>query len=136
VREGDVVENIARNFARQPEKESALALLDRAENPRRGTVRAMQTGKQGLEQREAEGKTRATLIETFARQRDNRAGQTAAQTLNAAEIQRRTAMDRLRDFTKSVRTAVRQTVEHVRQLRENRAQAERQERSRSRARRR
>jgi hypothetical protein len=34
--------NIIRNFAQQPEKEAALALIDRAVGLRRGAVQAMQ----------------------------------------------------------------------------------------------
>ena len=39
---GDLLNNIIRNFAQQPEKEAALALIDRAVGLRRGAVQAMQ----------------------------------------------------------------------------------------------
>ncbi len=39
---GDLVNNIIRNFAQAPEKEAALALIDRAVGLRRGAVHAMQ----------------------------------------------------------------------------------------------
>jgi len=45
----DVLDNLTRNFARQPEKESALNLMDRAAGLRRGTVRATQSSLQSLE---------------------------------------------------------------------------------------
>ncbi len=77
IREGDVLANITRNFARQPVKETALALLERAETLRRGTVRQMQVGKQGLEQRQADGKPRATLTRAFRRHRDDAAAKVA-----------------------------------------------------------
>jgi len=48
VREGDVIENVARNFARQPAKESSLAMIERARNLRTGTVQKMQAGKQRI----------------------------------------------------------------------------------------
>jgi hypothetical protein len=34
----DIMANIARNFSRQPEKESALDVLDRAASLRRGAI--------------------------------------------------------------------------------------------------
>ncbi len=43
VRESDVIENIARNFARQPVKEGSLAMIARAENLRVGTIQKCKT---------------------------------------------------------------------------------------------
>ena len=64
VRESDVIENVARNFARQPVKEGSLAMIARAENPR--TERSiMQAGKQRFEQSAVEGKTKSTLVVAF-----------------------------------------------------------------------
>ena len=54
VEQSDVLNNITRNFARRSIKESALSLLERAENVCNGTVRQMLQGKQGLEQRQEE----------------------------------------------------------------------------------
>ena len=54
--EGDVWENVARNFSRKPERSSALAFLDRAVNVRRGTVRTFQGELERMERRQAEGK--------------------------------------------------------------------------------
>ncbi len=48
---GDLLNNIIRNFAQQPEKEEALALIDRAVGLRRGAVQAMQRGHRAAEAR-------------------------------------------------------------------------------------
>jgi hypothetical protein len=48
---GDLLNNIVRNFAQQPEKEAALALIDRAVGLRRGAVQAMQRIHQAAEVR-------------------------------------------------------------------------------------
>jgi hypothetical protein len=71
LRESDVIENVARNFARQPIKEGSLAMIARAENLRTGTVQKMQAGKQRLEQRAVEGKAKSTLAATFRSRRDD-----------------------------------------------------------------
>lgn len=114
VREGDVTANIARNFARQPEKEGALALLDKVENVRRGGVRAMQAGKQGLEHREAEGMPRSTLHERFQRSRERTTVKAVTETLREAQPQRNSMMDRLRTVRDDVRTAVRRALDVLR----------------------
>jgi hypothetical protein len=103
----DVLKNIIRNFERQPEKETAHALLERAENIRRGTVRAMQQTKQGLEAREGKGKQRATLAGRFSTRRHE---QKAAEGLkNTAEVMkdRKGMMDRLREMTEALKAKVR-----------------------------
>ncbi len=46
---GDLLNNIIRNFAQAPEKEAALALIDRAVGLRRGAVQAMQRVHQAAE---------------------------------------------------------------------------------------
>ena len=48
---GDLLKNIVRNFAQQPEKEAALALIDRAVGLRRGAVQAMQSVHRAAEAR-------------------------------------------------------------------------------------
>lgn len=57
VNRSDVLDNLTRNFTRQPEKESALNLIDRAADLRRGTVQTVQRSLQPLETRDAEGLT-------------------------------------------------------------------------------
>ena len=128
VRESDVVANIVRNFARQPEKESALALIERAEALRRGTVHGMQAGKQGLEQRELDGKPRAALAEAFARARDTARVRQATQVVGSGVTERRHVVQRMRAFREEVRNAVRLAIGKARQIQEAREQA----RSRSR----
>jgi hypothetical protein len=48
---GDLLNNIIRNFAQQPEKEAALALIDRAVGLRRGAVQVMQSVHRAAEAR-------------------------------------------------------------------------------------
>lgn len=72
VNRSDVLDNLARNFARQPEKESALNLIDRAAGLRRGTVHTVQNALQPLEIRAAEGVVLSSLPDRLARRRITR----------------------------------------------------------------
>lgn len=72
VNRSDVLDNLTRNFARQPEKESALNLIDRAAGLRRGTVHAVQKALQPLETRAAEGVVPSSLPDRLARRRITR----------------------------------------------------------------
>jgi hypothetical protein len=72
VNRGDVLDNLVRNFARQPEKESALNLIDRAAGLRRGTVRTVQVSLQPLEARAAEGLVASSLPHRLAQRRITR----------------------------------------------------------------
>ncbi|GAC89389.1 aldehyde dehydrogenase/conjugal transfer protein [Gluconobacter thailandicus F149-1 = NBRC 100600] len=103
----DVLKNIIRNFERQPEKETAHALLERAENIRRGTVRAMQQTKQGLEAREGEGKQRATLAGRFSTRRHEQKASEGLKNTAEAMKDRNGMMDRLREMTKALKAKVR-----------------------------
>ena len=118
IREGDVLANVARNFARQPVKESALALLDRAETVRRGTIRRMQAGKHGLEQRQANGKARATLARSFRRHRDETATKVAIDRMTGSIDQQRHLIQRVRALGAEVRQAIRVAVERVMVMRQ------------------
>jgi hypothetical protein len=69
VREADVWANVEHNLARQAEAPSALGFLERARLVQQEVAEALQQGMQPLEQREAEGRRRATLGQTFRRQR-------------------------------------------------------------------
>ncbi|MGA9869181.1 MAG: hypothetical protein WBQ75_22335 [Acetobacteraceae bacterium] len=113
VRAGDVIENITRNFARQPEKESSLALLERAENIRRGKVRSMQTAKQRLERRETDGQPRAALARRFGRNRDANAVKAAAPEIAAAAAGQRDMVDGLRHFAAEVRRSMQAAIEQA-----------------------
>jgi hypothetical protein len=71
----DLLTNIIRNFAQQPEKEAALALIDRAVGLRRGAVQAMQRVHRAAEARGdvrdqpsmlAEGLTSRRVAQAFA----------------------------------------------------------------------
>ena len=47
----DILANVTRNLSRQEEKESAVSLVERAANLRRGTIRAVQAGLEPIERR-------------------------------------------------------------------------------------
>jgi hypothetical protein len=65
----DVLDNLTRNFARQPEKESALNLIDRADGLRRGTVHTVQGSLQPLEARAVERLAASSLPDRLAQRR-------------------------------------------------------------------
>jgi hypothetical protein len=111
--ETDIIENIVRNFARQPVKEGSLAMIARAENLRVDTVQKMQAGKYRFQQRGVDGGARSTLAATFQRRRDN---QRAAATQTVADngaVERRDLLQRLRDIGPQLRQAMRAAVERV-----------------------
>jgi hypothetical protein len=57
----DVLTNVTRNLSRQVEKESAVSLIERAADLRRGTIRTMQVAFQSMEERKAV-QNRATYL--------------------------------------------------------------------------
>ena len=120
VREGDVIENVARNFARQPIKEGSLAMLARAENLRTGTIRMMQAGKQRLEQRAVMGKARSTLAATFQGKRDDATARRLQPVSENTTAERRDLLQRIRDIGPQVREAMRAAMERVQAHRERR----------------
>jgi DNA-binding protein YbaB len=118
VRESDVVENVARNFARQPVKEGSLAMIARADNLRTGTIQKMQAAKQRLEQRVVEGKVKSTLAAAFQGRRDDgKARGVQFDSVNTA-AQGRDLLQRLKDLGPQIREAMRAAVERVRAHRE------------------
>jgi hypothetical protein len=134
IRESDVIRNIMRNFARQPEKESALALLDRAEGLRRGGIRRFQAAKQGLEQRESEGRRRSTLPDRLASHRVVKAVATAGDTLATTLRNQRALGERWRSFSSGIQTEIAKLRERPRRMAEEALgqlrRAERQRRQR------
>ncbi len=70
---GDVLDNMKRNLARQPEKESSLHLIERASSLRRGTVQTVQKSHQHMEARGSAQETPTSLPERFANRRLSRA---------------------------------------------------------------
>ena len=122
IREGDVIENVARNFARQPVKEGSLAMLARAENLRTGTIRMMQAGKQRLEQRAVMGKARSTLAATFQGKRDDATAKTLQPVSENTTAERRDLLQRIRDIGPQVREAMRAAMERVQAHREREAE--------------
>lgn len=65
----DVLANISRNFSRQPVKESALDLLDRAAALRRGTIHDVQRSLLSIEARSAESQRPVVLAGRFSKNR-------------------------------------------------------------------
>jgi hypothetical protein len=53
VTRSDILDNMVRNLARQPEKKSATSLIEKAANLRRGTVREVQKTLEPMERRTA-----------------------------------------------------------------------------------
>ena len=66
---GDIMNNIVRNFSQQPQKESALDMLDRAASLRRGTIRSVQTALHSMEARSVAGQNSTTLGARFVYRR-------------------------------------------------------------------
>ena len=122
VRESDVMENVARNFARQPVKEGSLAMIARAENLRTGTIQKMQAGKQRLEQRAVEGKAKSTLAVTFRSKRDDGRAKRLEPRSENTTAGRRDLLQRIKDIGPQVREAMRAAVERVRAYREREAE--------------
>lgn len=79
ITEDDVFKNVARNLSRQPEKGTALALLERAREVRKGTVDAMQEAFWRGERRAAEGKPATTFRQRAQAEADEVAVVQAAQ---------------------------------------------------------
>jgi hypothetical protein len=122
VRESDVIENVARNFARQPVKEGSLAMIARAGNLRVGTIQKMQAGKKRLEQRAVEGKEKSTLAATFQDKRDDWKARGVQSASENASAERRDLMQRVKDIGPQVREAMGAAVERVRAYREREAE--------------
>jgi TrwC relaxase/AAA domain len=69
----DVLANVTRNLSRQNEKESAVSMLERAANVRRGTIRAVQASLQRMEASSMARGQATSLAERLQRGRINRA---------------------------------------------------------------
>ena len=122
VREDDVIDNVVRNFERQPIKEGSLAMVARAENLRTGTIRMMQAGKQRLEQRAVSGTARSTLAATLHGKRDDAAARTLRPMSENTTAERRDLLQRIRDLGPQVREAMRAALERVQAHRQRRAE--------------
>jgi phage/plasmid primase-like uncharacterized protein len=109
ISEDDVWNNIARNLSRQPEKELATDLLERAGEFHTGTVRSLATAFQPKQQRAARGQEETTLHQTFAERRDEHDVAGAAAGMGAAGAGQTTAMREVagRLTSPDVRKAVR-----------------------------
>jgi AAA domain len=73
ITQGDVIGNVTRNFSRQNEKESAVSMIDRAANLRRGTIRAVQASLQPMEARTAAQQKPTAMPERAEQRRLTRA---------------------------------------------------------------
>ena len=122
VRESDVIENVARNFARQPVKEGSLAMIARAENLRTGTIQKMQAGKQRLEQRAFMDKPPSTLAATFQSKRDGGKVRGSQPLSENTPAQRRDLLQRIKEIGPQVREAMRAAVDRVRAYRDRQAE--------------
>lgn len=87
ITEEQVWANVARNLSRQPEKELATDLLDRAHKVHTGTVRSLATAFQPRQQREAEGREGTTLHRTFSQRRGEQDVTRAAEGMGEAAAQ-------------------------------------------------
>jgi hypothetical protein len=65
----DLIDNLTRNLSRQPAKESALDMIERADRLRRGTIKAVQGALHRMEDRLEAGETAATLHNRYAENR-------------------------------------------------------------------
>jgi hypothetical protein len=101
----DAWENVARNLSRQPEKESALTFLRRAQQVRRGAARGLQRGLHPGEARSARGEEETTLHRAFARQRLARYVHHFAERMQSATAWRATAFGRFSSLAPAVRTS-------------------------------
>jgi hypothetical protein len=76
----DLQDNLLRNLSRQPVKEAALDMIDRANSLRRGTINRVQSGLEAMESRMGAGEAVTTLHARFA---ENRATRSLEQQLPA-----------------------------------------------------
>ncbi len=90
--EDRVWKNIAANLSRQQEKELATDLVKRAHKVSVGSVRSLASGFQPMQQREADGKTKSTLHETFQQDRDDKTMTPAAGAMAEATTTRAVAV--------------------------------------------
>ncbi|NNM56236.1 MAG: relaxase domain-containing protein [Acidocella sp.] len=70
---GDVLDNMKRNLARQPEKGSSVDFVARAANVRRGTIQSVQQSHQKIQARVVAQEAPTSLPERFANRRLTRA---------------------------------------------------------------
>ena len=96
--EDSVWRNIAANLSRQREKELATDLVKRAYKVSVGSVRSLASGFQPMQQREAEGRDKTTLHETFQQDRDDRTVTPAAGAMAEAAVTRTVAMRKVAGF--------------------------------------
>jgi hypothetical protein len=110
----DAWANVARNLSRQPEKESALGFLARAQSVRRGAARGLQQGLRPAEQRVVDGQPGTTLHRSFQRHRI--VGQVAAtgSALNQINSRRTERIRQLATIGPVLRDAVLHAFQRVR----------------------
>ena len=116
IREADVWANMARNLARAPEKASALAFLESARDLRHGAAGALQAGLRPAEQRQAAGKERTTLQQTWQQRRVSARVAGMGPRLREAVQRQGAVLERMREVVPLVRQAVGQAIEAARPL--------------------
>lgn len=105
----DVWDGMARNLSKQPEKESALATLERFRDMRRGTTDSFAPGLHRIERRAAEGQPETVRKRVGARQLAQRVARVPEAAVNLARRQK-PAFDRLMASVPRAWDAVTQTI--------------------------
>ncbi len=116
----DILNNIVRNFSKQPAKESALEILERATDLRRGTIRAVQTSLYAMEAKTQSRGEKNVLGRRFA---DGRLSKALAEQFPGIAEHLRERMALLASIARSGLTLV-ENVAAIARRRVRRAQSE------------
>lgn len=116
IREADVWANMGRNLSRAPEKESALAFLERAREVRQSATRSLQESLQPGEQRQAEGLQKTTLRQSFRQHRVEQQMDEVAQQCAEAVQRQDTVFRQMQAVGPGLRQAVNQALAVARPL--------------------
>jgi hypothetical protein len=117
VTRNDILENMTRNLSRQPEKESALSMIEKAANLRRGHIQEVQKTLQHMERRAA-----AEAVATNLRERSIARGLTGqlAERLPGLSATLRRQGERIAELTRAGSTIAERLVIAVRKRTSNR----------------
>lgn len=113
VREWDVLQNIARNLSRQPEKTSALAILEMVAKTQRNVARGLQESLHRAEEREHRGLSRSNLGATLEANESHDQVEELAASIGEAIGRRADITKRMRGMSVSLRAAVERGMEAV-----------------------
>ena len=115
VREWDVIQNMARNLSRQPEKVSAIAILEMVGKLKKEVFQGLQNGMHRFEAREQAGMDRSTLSDTLERQHAEPHEAAVADQIDRMADRQERAASRMQEFHRSLREAVARGMETVAQ---------------------